>query len=81
MFVCLECGNLFEEPEHWEETHGLSTPPYEQWSGCPRCRNGYVETFRCNCCDEWIIDDTYIKTEDDKRYCFNCYRVMYLGDE
>jgi hypothetical protein len=80
MYVCCECGHVFEEPEHWEETHGLDYGPYEHMSGCPHCGGGYAEAHKCNCCDDWI-DDTYIKTDDGNRYCFNCYRVMELGDE
>lgn len=80
MFVCIECGEIFEEPIYWEERHGLSSPPYERFSGCPSCRSGYTEAFKCDCCDEWI-DELYIETEDDKRYCLNCYQVRHVGDE
>ena len=80
LFVCIECGNVFEDPKYWRETHSLDTPPYEEWSGCPKCHGAYTEAHKCDCCDEWI-DDTYIKTDDDKRYCLNCYQVMDLGDE
>ena len=80
LFVCLECGNVFEEPYEWEETHNLDSPPYEQWSGCPYCKGDYVKAHRCNCCDEWITD-SYIKTDDDKRYCENCFTKINLGDE
>ena len=80
MFVCLECGHVFEEPKSYVETHGLDSPPYENSKGCPICCGAYVEAYRCNCCEEWI-DDIYIKTDDDYRYCLNCYQVLHLGDE
>lgn len=80
MFICIECGNLFEEPREWEETHGLDYGPYEKFSGCPNCHGGYVEAHLCNCCEEYI-DDVYIKTDDGHRYCLNCYQVMHIGDE
>lgn len=80
MFVCLECGHVFPEPAYWEEKHGLDTPPYEHWSGCPKCCGGYVPTHRCDCCDEWIVD-SYIKTDDGKRYCGNCFLNYELGEE
>ena len=60
MYICLDCGYLFEEPKHYTETHGLDTPPYEQLIGCPKCSGAFVETYRCDCCGEWIIDK-YIK--------------------
>lgn len=77
MFVCLDCGEVFEEPVYWEETHGLDHGPYEQWSGCPKCGEAYVETYLCDCCNEWITWD-YIETDDGKRYCDNCYRAIRL---
>lgn len=79
-YVCIECGTIFDEPIHWEERHGLDTPPYEQWNGSPCCHGAYTEAHKCDCCDEWI-DDVYIKTDDGKRYCLECYRVHQLGDE
>ena len=79
MYVCVECGCVFSEPDYWEETHGLDYGPYESWSGCPCCGGAYVETFKCDCCDEWINDD-YIKIED-KRYCKDCCQSVELGKE
>ena len=80
MFVCLECGHVFSEPDCWEETHGLDYGPYESWSGCPSCHGGYIEAFKCDCCDEWI-DGPYIKLESDERICQYCYTNYELGDE
>jgi hypothetical protein len=80
MFVCIECGRLFEKPIYWEETHGLNSSPFEKWSGCPKCYGAYTEAHQCDCCDEWIIDD-YIKTEDGQRYCSECYQKHEIGDE
>ena len=79
MFICLECGYVFSEPEYWEETHGLDYGPYEKWSGCPRCRSSYAETYPCDRCGEWI-DGAYIKI-DDKRYCEYCYDKYEPGEE
>lgn len=80
LFVCLECGNVFAEPVHWEETHGLDSPPYEHFSGCPLCYGSYVQAYQCDCCGSWMTDG-YIKTDDGKRYCGNCFCNMELGDE
>ena len=59
MYKCESCGHLFEEGEQavWEERHGLDTPPYEQWSGCPLCRGGYEEVHQCKECGGWHTDD------------------------
>lgn len=82
MYICIECGNTFENPKRWQEDRGecFGFPTYESMSGCPDCSGCYTEAHRCNCCNEWI-DDIYIKTDDGNRYCLNCYQVMHLGDE
>ena len=80
MYICLECGSTFEELAHWEEHHGLDTPPYEHWSGSPCCFSGYTEAHKCDCCDKWI-DGSYIKLESGERICENCYTAYDLGEE
>lgn len=80
MFVCTNCGEVFEDPDCWEEGHGLDYGPFEQWSGCPACGESYVEAYKCDCCDEWITG-RYIKTDNDQRICEDCYKVMDVGDE
>ena len=59
MYKCTECGNLFEEGEQatWEERHGLDSPPYEKWSGCPVCKGDYEEVYQCDSCGDWHTDD------------------------
>ena len=59
MYRCENCGNLFEEGEQaeWEETHGLDTPPYEKWSGCPVCKGDYEEVYQCKKCGDWHSED------------------------
>ena len=71
MYRCTECGNLFEEGEQatWEETHGLDSPPYEKWSGCPVCKGDYEEVHQCKKCGEWKYDD-----ELYNGWCEKCLR-------
>lgn len=80
LFVCMDCGHIFEMPKHYVETHGLHCGPYEEWDGCPTCGGACTEAHRCDCCDEWISDD-YIITEDGRRYCNDCITHMELGEE
>lgn len=70
MYVCLECGTIFKKPSKHTEYHGLDSPPYEEMSGCPRCDGGYVETVKCDCCDNYITDDFIVVK--DKIYCDDC---------
>ena len=78
MYICLECFSLFEDPKHYYESHGLSSPPYEHFSECPRCGGNYAETYQCDSCDEWITD-SYVSV-DNKRYCQDCYQITEIGD-
>lgn len=59
MYKCCACGNLFEEGEQavWYEPHGLDSPPYEKWDGCPVCRGDYEEVKPCSQCGDWHTDD------------------------
>jgi hypothetical protein len=51
MYICNECGLVFEEPYVYEERHGLDHPPYEKWSVCPRCREtNFCEAQECKRC-------------------------------
>ena len=71
MFKCCECGNLFEEGEQatWEERHGLDSPPYEKFSGCPVCKGDYEEVYQCKECGDWHADD-----ELYDGWCEDCLR-------
>lgn len=37
MYKCRECGEYFDEPREWVETHGFGHGPFESWSACPHC--------------------------------------------
>lgn len=80
MYVCLECMTTFHEPMLTIETHGLDTPPYEQKMTCPYCGGTYSHAYQCDCCEKYIVDN-YIKTNDGRRYCENCFVPMDLGEE
>jgi hypothetical protein len=82
LFVSIDCGKMFPEPARWKEDRGeyFGFPTSEEFVGCPYCYGPHMEAHRCDCCDEWIVDD-YIKTEDGKRYCNNCITHMELGEE
>ena len=84
MFICLECGHIFDDEEVlvWQEDRGeyWGYQCSERVSGCPRCGGDYTNTYRCSCCDEWIVGK-YIKLEDGERICENCYNTYEIGDE
>ena len=73
MYKCRECGNLFEEGEQatWEETHGLDSPPYEKFSGCPVCKGDYEKVHQCKKCGDWHSEDELYEYEG---WCEKCLR-------
>lgn len=79
MFICLDCGCVFDEPKHWIETHGLDSPPYEEWDGCPSCGGAYVETYKCDNCGDWINGE-YVKLKNGDNFCENCYEIREIGE-
>ena len=79
MFICLDCGCVFDEPKHWIETHGLDSPPYEEWNGCPSCGGAYAETYKCDGCNDWLCG-TYAEVENGNKYCENCYEIREVGE-
>ena len=81
MYICLDCLTVFNNPRHYVEKHGLDSPPYEEWDGCPQCSGAYTEAHECECCGEYIITEDYIKTMDGDRFCEDCIQYMKLGDE
>ena len=68
MYICLDCGHIFDEPKEWVETHGFDYGPYEEWSGCPRCGGAYEKAVECDICGEY-----YRKSELTDGLCDNCY--------
>ncbi len=53
MYICHECGYEFDNPAKIQETHGLSSLPFEIICVCPRCSStNYKKTQSdfCRCC-------------------------------
>ena len=72
MFVCLDCGCVFEDAVNYTENHGFTDGLYETWNGCPKCGGTFVETRCCDNCGKYITDK-YIKTKNNDFLCSNCY--------
>ena len=71
MYLCLDCGELFQEPFMYVEKHG------EQQMCCPYCKGDYVDTFRCDECGEWICSDKYYII-GKRKYCDECCMKISL---
>lgn len=68
-YRCTQCGYIFETPETLEETHGLSSPPYEQFDVCPRCQGDIEEVYPCKDCEQYFMPD-----ELHGFYCLDCLK-------
>ena len=80
-FICLECGTLFDEPRKFVERHGLDSPPYEEYGGCPACGGAYTRTVSCDGCGKPITGD-YVKIgPTGDCFCDQCYMLKSLEDD
>ena len=43
MYRCKDCGEIFDEPHEYVETHGFTDGLYERWSCCPYCGGSYSD--------------------------------------
>lgn len=79
-YICLDCNKTFSSPKRYVETHGLDTPPYEVFYGCPYCDGNYTRAYECDECGRYITGE-YIRTASGQRICENCYNTYEIGDE
>lgn len=79
MFLCLDCKEVFEEPNCYIEYHGQPNMPGEVFYTCPYCDGAFVEAFRCDGCDEYITDN-YAETAHGTKYCEECYIIRNVED-
>lgn len=78
-YVCLGCGCVFQTPTEYVEKHGLDSPPYEHFTGCPSCGSAYVPAIYCDHCGNAITGE-YVKVQNGDVYCEECYTVQDIGD-
>ena len=73
MYICSNCGEVFDEPKTIEEHHPYGmTYATEYWSVCPHCHDSdYSEAEQCEMCGEFVAE-----TRDG--LCDCCYGDMYL---
>jgi formylmethanofuran dehydrogenase subunit E len=70
---------VFQNPNDYVETHGLDTPPYEHFTGCPVCGGNYVPYKQCDYCGNPILDG-YVVIKSGEVYCENCYKQKNIED-
>ena len=48
MYICEDCGHVFETPEKFAEAHG------EHYEGCPECGSSFAVADECKDCGEYF---------------------------
>ena len=80
MYLCNNCGALFETPAKYTETHGFELPPYEIWNCCPECKGSYTNTFQCDVCNEYIVGE-YITVINGMKICEECFTTNNIVED
>lgn len=59
MYICRECGEVFNEPAVQRETHDwLDGSPSEEWAVCPNCSSSdYSEAVQCGECGVYFSEE------------------------
>lgn len=71
MYYCSDCGCEFETAAVYRESHGFSTPPFEERRCCPGCSGGNFhlkDASHCRCCGAKL-------SREEKEYCSEACRI------
>lgn len=70
MYICEDCGAVFEEPSVYEDHHPYGmTYAVEEWAECPKCGGSFDEAVQCPRCWEYV-------TKLTDGVCEECYKEM-----
>lgn len=72
MYLCLDCENIFEEPEYFMDIDDSDDAASEMKKGCPHCGGEYIETVQCSICGQWVTGE-YVEMHDGTIVCDECY--------
>ena len=82
-YKCYDCGNVFDDPDVWEESRGeyWGVSCSESVSGCPNCHGDYEESTPCKICDSECFEDELesdVCSECIKKYQYDidmCFKI------
>lgn len=80
IYICKDCRTTFKRPAIQIETHGLESPPYEEFKVCPNCASlDYIRAIACYMCGEYITEGK-IAESDEFYLCEDCFTVIDFED-
>jgi RecJ-like exonuclease len=56
LFICEDCGFVFQQPYNYRENYGLFGSPFERLSVCPACGGTFAEAKVCELCGGYFTD-------------------------
>lgn len=73
MYICNNCGAVFESTVSIHEYHDKIDNQIEEYHGCPYCKSDDIcEAVQCSMCGEYVAYD-YIILKDGTIACSDCY--------
>lgn len=78
MYICGDCGAVFEEPAELEETTWAWGRPEEYiLSRCPRCGSSdFDEAVKCAVCEELFHKENTQMGDNGEVFCERCIGVI-----
>ena len=64
IYKCIDCGEEFDEPYRWIETHGFTDGFCEHWSACPNCKSTNYDYARIVQSELELWDDEEVDEEE-----------------
>lgn len=72
MYICKNCGEVFDVPKKIFESHGFTDGTGEELFVCPNCEGDYEEAIECENCGAVVGISDVCLTDDDKQVCQSC---------
>lgn len=78
MYICRDCGRVFDNPAFFFENHGFDYGPAEKWDCCPFCGSvSFDEAVYCDGCHEAVSEEEAVTIRANDRtyhFCEACAR-------
>jgi len=79
-YICLECGEIFDEPKNYSEdlTCGYASEGgsfIHKYKACPYCEGAYRTAIQCDICEEYFNKED-IETVGSVLMCEKCFNKM-----